>query len=83
MGAAMFALWSGAPLIPVYIKGAPAFDSIVLGVICPSRSRLYVGDPLTFEESGKKPSREEIEAASDKIIAAIRMLKEEAEAPKA
>ena len=83
MGAAMFALWSGAPLIPVYIKGAPAFDSIVLGVICPSRSRLYVGNPLTFKGGGKKPSREEIEAASDKIIAAIRMLKEEAEAPKA
>ena len=83
MGAAMFALWSGAPLIPVYIKGAPAFDSIVLGVICPSRSRLYVGNPLTFKGGGKKPSREEIEAASEKIIAAIRKLKEEAEAPKA
>ena len=79
MGAAMFALWSGAPLIPVYIKGAPAFDSIVLGVICPSRSRLYVGKPSTFENSGKKPSRERIESASEEILEAIRMLKEEAE----
>jgi hypothetical protein len=42
-----------------------------------------VGNPLTFKGGGKKPSREEIEAATEKIIAAIRMLKEEAEAPKA
>ena len=82
MGAAMFALWSGAPLIPVYIKGAPAFNSIVMGVICPSRSRLYVGEPVTFEGGGKKPGREEIKAASEKIIEAIRLLKEEAETPK-
>ena len=81
MGAAMFALWSGAPLITVYIKGAPAFNSIVMGVICPSRSRLYVGEPVTFEGGGKKPGREEIKAASEKIIEAIRLLKEEAEGP--
>ena len=79
MGAAMFALWSGAPLLPVYIKGAPAFGSILLGVLCPSRTRLYVGKLITFENSGKKPSREQIEEASTKIIEAIRLLKEEAE----
>lgn len=79
MGAAMFALWSGAPLIPVYIKGAPAFESILLGVLCPSRTRIYVGEPITFEESGKKPSREQIEAASEKMLDAIRRLKQEAE----
>ena len=79
MGAALFALWSGAPLIPVYIKGAPAFDSILLGVICPSRSRLYVGEPLAFEDAGKRPSREKIEDASEKILEAIRLLKEEAD----
>ena len=83
MGAAMFALWSGAPLVPVYIKGAPAFSSIALGVLCPSRSRLYVGEPLTFDGGGKKPGREEIKSASEKIIEAIRRLKEEAETPKA
>ena len=81
MGAAMFALWSGAPLIPVYIKGAPAFNSIVMGVICPSRSRLYVGEPVTLEGGGKKPGRGEIKAASEKILEAIRLLKEEAEGP--
>ena len=79
MGAAMFALWSGAPLIPVYIKGAPAFDSILMGIICPSRSRLYVGEPINFEDSGKKPSREQIQAAAEKIIDGIRLLKEKAE----
>ena len=79
MGAAIFALWSGAPLLPVYIKGAPAFGSILLGVLCPSRTRLYVGKLITFEDSGKKPSREQIEEASTKIIEAIRLLKEEAE----
>ena len=79
MGAAMFALWSGAPLIPVYIKGAPAFDSILLGIICPSRSRLYVGEPIHFKDSGKKPGREQIQAAAEKILDGIRLLKEKAE----
>ena len=79
MGAAMFALWSGAPLIPVYIKGAPAFDSILLGIICPSRSRLYVGEPIHFEDTGKKPGREQIQAAAEKILDGIRLLKEKAE----
>jgi len=58
---------------------APAFDSILMGIICPSRSRLYVGEPINFEDSGKKPSREKIQAAAEKILDGIRLLKEKAE----
>jgi 1-acyl-sn-glycerol-3-phosphate acyltransferase len=72
-GAALLALKSGAPVIPAGIRGTPNLDSVLLGLIRPSRSRVAFGEPFRLEGGGK-PGREEVEEASRRILEKVEEL---------
>jgi 1-acyl-sn-glycerol-3-phosphate acyltransferase len=87
-GVALLALRTGAPVVPLYIDGWPSFDSVLIGVLCPSRTRVHAGEPLQFVPSpndpgtdrpgGGKPSREDLSRVTRQIVDAIRALRERA-----
>jgi len=78
-GVALLALRTGSPVVPIYIEGSPAFDSVLLGVFWPSRTKLHCGEPLAFESAGPRPTREELAHVTDAILEAIRTLKARAD----
>ncbi len=66
-GAALLALRSGAPIIPALIRGTPSLDSVFRAILTPSRASILFGKPLQLEVCGKKPTRQEIEDATNRI----------------
>lgn len=64
-GAAILALKTGAPVLPVALIGTRG--------VC-GRVRVRVGKPFTLVPAGRKPSREEVAAAGEKMMAAIAAL---------
>ena len=73
-GAALLALHSGAPVIPVHVRGTPNLDSVFLALLRPSRSTVAFGEPLRLEPRKGKPTREEIDAAARRIADEIARL---------
>jgi 1-acyl-sn-glycerol-3-phosphate acyltransferase len=74
-GAALLALRTGAPVVPVYIEGTPALDSVLLAILRPSRTRVTTGAPLALGGGrNHRPSREEVDEASRAILEAIQVL---------
>lgn len=67
-GAAMLALRSGAPVVPVALIGTRG--------LC-GRVRVRVGKPFFLASGGSKPSRAEITAGGEKMMAAIAALMED------
>ena len=77
-GAALLAIRSGAPVITAYIEGTPPNESTLGALVCFSRSRVSFGEPLHFKSmGGGKPSREDLEEATQTIIDSILSLKEQ------
>jgi 1-acyl-sn-glycerol-3-phosphate acyltransferase len=75
-GTALFALRTGAPVVPMYVDGTPNLDSVFLALLRPSRSSLRCGSPLPFRKSDAgKPSRESLEQATARILGAIESLR--------
>jgi 1-acyl-sn-glycerol-3-phosphate acyltransferase len=67
-GVALLALKTGAPVVPAYISGTPAYDSVLRAMITPSRSQIRFGEAMRFAPpAGRKPSREEIDEAARRV----------------
>jgi 1-acyl-sn-glycerol-3-phosphate acyltransferase len=65
-GLGMIALRSGAPVIPVAVTGSENF----LKKFRP-RVTITYGEPLTFKPAGRKTTREDIENATNEVMAKI------------
>jgi len=80
-GVALLALRTGAPVIPAYISGTPACDSLLRAILSRSSPHVRYGEPLHLG-SGKKRklTREEIESAARSILASVYALRFEQEA---
>jgi 1-acyl-sn-glycerol-3-phosphate acyltransferase len=75
-GVGLLALRSGASVIPARVEGSPSHHSVLKALLTPSRTVVYVGQPLPFaRHRGRKPSREEIERVTSEILDAIASLK--------
>jgi len=79
-GAGYLALKSGAPVVPVYVKGS--FEAWPKGrrSIRPRPVAVYFGEPFLFPQySGQPVTRENTQAASDEIMKKIAELKQKSE----
>lgn len=76
-GAGMLAVLSGAPVVPVYVSGSGR--AWPKGRRLPRRARVTVrfGAPLRFERMGGGSRKEQYEAASRQMMAAIGRLRDE------
>lgn len=74
-GVALLALRSGAPVVPYYIQGSPALDSVFLALFTPSRSRIFCGSPFSLEPTCGRPTRADIEARAAIVFDAISRLR--------
>lgn len=74
-GTALLALRTGAPVVPLYISGAPAGESVFRALFRPSRSRVYDGKRLHFPKQERKPTREDLNQVTAEILKAIAELK--------
>ena len=77
-GVALLALKTGASIYPVYIDGPSSFDSIVVGVFKPTRTKLIRGAPIEIAEPERKPSREDLARVTETIMNTLRDLREQA-----
>ena len=80
-GAAMLALVTGAPVIPVYIAGTHRHESLKNDLLRPARVRVYYGAPLIF--SGLPAQRKNaavLDGITSQIMDAIAQLKRRADA---
>ncbi|MGC9259991.1 MAG: MFS transporter [Phycisphaerae bacterium] len=78
--AAMLALATGAPVIPVYIARINRHESIKMDLLRPSRITVYYGAPLAF--NGLAAHHEDhaaLEVATTRIMEAIAILKTRAD----
>lgn len=58
-GAAMLALSTGAPVIPIKITGTRYYPNMILNLLMPHRARLYFGSPVDLSRfQGRGKSRE-------------------------
>jgi 1-acyl-sn-glycerol-3-phosphate acyltransferase len=74
-GAALLALRTGAPVLPVFIDGSPNTHSVLRAVLTPSRTTVRVGAPVTLARiEGRRPTRTELEDATSRILGAISSL---------
>ena len=74
-GAALLALRTGAPVIPVHISGTIYSDSVVYPVFLPHRARLTIGPPVDLEPyRATMRDRATVAAATAEILRCIRML---------
>ncbi len=70
-GAALLALRTRTPVIAAYVSGTPPLDSVFLSLLRPSRSRVIFGDPIVFEKINGKPTRVQLERATERMVEAI------------
>lgn len=71
-GVALLALKTGAPIVPFYVAGSPAHDSLLRAVLSCSRTRVYCGRPFKLERHGEgKPGRGELAALATRVLEAI------------
>jgi 1-acyl-sn-glycerol-3-phosphate acyltransferase len=79
-GAGMLAVVSGAPVVPVYVSGSGRAWPKGARFPRPARVRVAFGEPLRFDAKRGGDRREQYEAASRAMMAAIARLKEALEA---
>ncbi len=78
--AAMLALVTGVPVIPVYIAGTHQHESVKMDFLRPSRITVYYGAPLTFNGlAAQHQNHAVLEEATTRIMEAIAALKTRAE----
>ncbi len=76
-GAAFLVLHSKVPVIPAYISGTPPTENVWKALFTPSHSRVVYGDPIDPSHfSGDARNREDLDAVTAQLMAAIRELKE-------
>ena len=81
-GAALLALRADVPIIPVYVDGTPPTESVTGAFLSFSKSRVAFGEPLHLDAPRRKPSRADLEDATQQIMDAITALKTERELQK-
>lgn len=79
-GAGMLAVMSGAQVVPVYVSGSGRAWPKGRRLPRPGRVTVVFGEPLRFEAKGGGDRRQEYEAASRAMMAAIGRLKDSMEA---
>ena len=81
-GAAFIPLRAGVPVIPAYIRGTPPSNEIVDALITPSRARVVFGDPIDLSDlvggGDREAERAHIAEATERIMGAIRALRDQA-----
>jgi len=76
-GAAFIALHAKVPVIPAYICGTPPTRDVLKVLVWPSHARVVYGDPIPPAElAGDPGDRATLDAVTDRLMAAIRALKE-------
>lgn len=82
-GVGYLALRAGVPVIPAYIRGTPETNNITRSLLTPSHARIVYGDPidLGFEPGDDRPSKERIQAVADRLMDAVRRLKDAETSP--
>jgi 1-acyl-sn-glycerol-3-phosphate acyltransferase len=77
-GVGFLALRAGVPVIPAYIRGTPETNDIPKSLMTPSHVRVVYGDPIDLgrEPGDDRPSKERIQAVADRLMDAIRELKD-------
>ena len=78
-GAGMLAVMSGAPVVPVYVSGSGRAWPKGRRLPRPGRVTVVFGEPLRFEATGGGDRRQQYEAASHAMMAAIGRLKDSLE----
>ncbi len=74
-GAAMLALKTGTPVIPAFIAGTKYHDNILPGLLARHNVTVHFGPPVDLgDDDNAKPTREQIQLASQKIYQAIKSL---------
>lgn len=74
-GVAMLALKTGTTVIPAHISGTIPREGIVAGLLTRHHARARFGPPVDLSEfAGKKPDRDALRAATQRIFAAIQNL---------
>jgi 1-acyl-sn-glycerol-3-phosphate acyltransferase len=76
-GAAFIALHSGVPVIPGYIRGTPPTNDVWKALYTPSDARVVYGPPIDLSglSGGDRPDKEALDAATERIMAAIHALR--------
>ncbi len=77
-GAGMLAVLSGAPVVPLYIRGSGRAWPRGRKLFRPARVVIVFGPPMRFEERPGVPRKECYDAASRAMMAAIARLKDAA-----
>ena len=76
-GAAFIALHAQVPVIPAYIRGTPPTRDVLRVLAWPSHARVVYGDPIDPSElTGDPGDRATLDAVTDRLMAAIRTLKD-------
>lgn len=82
-GTAFIALRAGVPVIPAYIRGTPPTNSIPRALYTPSHVRLRFGPPIDLSDLAKGGDHDEdrakIAEATERLMAAIRTLRDQAD----
>ncbi|NOX59453.1 MAG: MFS transporter [Planctomycetes bacterium] len=81
-GVALLALRTGAPVVPIHIAGNVFREGIAAGFFARHRAEVRYGNPVDLSEFSKKPTREELDAATKKIHNAILALAPDADTHK-
>ena len=79
--AAILALTTGAPVIPVYISGTHPHESCKRDLLRPAKVRVFYGAPLTFNGlAGQRADSAVLVGVTGQIMEAIAKLKDRADA---
>jgi 1-acyl-sn-glycerol-3-phosphate acyltransferase len=80
-GAAFLTIRAKVPVIPAYIRGTPPTNNVWRGLITPSRARVIYGPPIDFSdlltpEDDRRAERERLDAITQRLMDAIKALRE-------
>ncbi len=68
-GAALIALKARVPVIPCFLRGGPASSSVLRPLVTPSRTELWVGQPIDLSEYyGREDERGVLEDMTKRIL---------------
>jgi|SRR5690348_6720599 1-acyl-sn-glycerol-3-phosphate acyltransferase len=77
-GAALLAMQSGVPVVPVYVSGSGRAWPRGRRLPRPAKVRVTFGAPLTFPKAAGSDRKAQYEAASERMMAAIAALRDDA-----
>jgi 1-acyl-sn-glycerol-3-phosphate acyltransferase len=79
-GAAFLALNAKAPVVPAYLCGTPPTNEVIPSLFTPSRVQVWFGPVVDLDDllNDPRPDREKLAAATDRLMASIRALRDRA-----